>query len=63
MLNLFRGLEDVAVYFAAAKTFALIAFVSFAVSTVAAARISELAAKGKSDQVEHYLAQAIRWTF
>ena len=63
MLNLFRGPEEVAVYFAASKTFALVAFVSFAVSTVAAARISELFARGQSDQIEHYLAQAIRWTF
>lgn len=63
MLNFFSGPAEVAVYFAASKTFALIAFVSFAVTTVGTARISELSAGGQNDEVERYFAKAIRWTF
>ena len=63
MLDYFRKPEEVAVYYAASKTFALVAFVSFAVSTVSASRISEFSAKGQNDRIESYLAQAVRWTF
>lgn len=63
ILEYFRSSEEVGVYFAASKTLALVGFVSFAVSAVAATRISEYAATGDRVLMEDYLARAIQWTF
>lgn len=63
ILQYFRSSEEVGVYFAASKTLALVGFVSFAVSAVAATRISEYAATRDRALMEDYLARAIQWTF
>lgn len=54
---------DVAVYFAAAKTMALIMFVHFAVGSALAARFSALNARGDADGLKTFVSDAANWTF
>jgi O-antigen/teichoic acid export membrane protein len=63
LLQHFRTPEDVAVYYAAAKTLALIAFVHFAVSAAVAHRFSEYHVAGDRDRLNGILSDSIRWTF
>jgi O-antigen/teichoic acid export membrane protein len=63
ILEYLGGPDQVAVYYAAAKTLSLVAFVSFSVSAVSARRFSAYWACGQRDRIETYLAQAIKWTF
>jgi O-antigen/teichoic acid export membrane protein len=63
VLQAFVGPSDVAVYYAATKTLALVNFVYFAVSAASAHRFSEYHAAGERDKLTTFLAQAIRWTF
>lgn len=63
MVEQMRGPDEVAVYHAAAKTLALIAFVNFSVSAAVAHRFSEYHVSGDRDRLASFLAQTIRWTF
>ena len=63
MLQQFRPPEEVAVYYAAAKTLALVAFVHFAVSAAVAHRFSEYHAADDRARLAAFLADSIRWTF
>jgi O-antigen/teichoic acid export membrane protein len=63
MLHQFRSPDDVAVYYAAAKTLALIAFVHFAVSAAVGHRFSEYHVSGDCEKLKAILADSIRWTF
>ena len=63
MLQHFRSPDDVAVYYAAAKTLALIAFVHFAVSAAVGHRFSEYHVTNDHDRLKTILADSIRWTF
>jgi O-antigen/teichoic acid export membrane protein len=54
---------DVAIYFAAAKTMALILFVQYAVGSAVAARFSALNARGDRRGLEAFVGDAARWTF
>jgi O-antigen/teichoic acid export membrane protein len=63
VLQQFRGSHDVAIYYAAAKTLALIAFVHFAVSAAVAHRFSEYHATEDRERLKHILLDSIRWTF
>ncbi len=54
---------DVAVYFAAAKTMALVHFVFFSVKAAASARFSTLWAAGDKDGLARFARQAARWSF
>ena len=63
MLQQFRSPDDVAVYYAAAKTLALIAFVHFAVSAAVGHRFSEYHVAGDHERLKDILAESIRWTF
>lgn len=63
ILQQFRSPDDVAVYYAAAKTLALIAFVHFAVSAAVAHRFSEYHSAGDRERLAAILADSIRWTF
>jgi O-antigen/teichoic acid export membrane protein len=63
LLQHFRTPEDVAVYYAAAKTLTLIAFVHFAVSAAVAHRFSEYHVAGDRTRLTGILADSIRWTF
>jgi O-antigen/teichoic acid export membrane protein len=63
VLDLFAGPDDVAVYYAATKTLAIVAFVYFSVSAATAHRFSEYHASGARERLEAFLAEAVRWTF
>lgn len=63
MLQQFRSPQDIAVYFAAAKTLALVAFVNFSVSAAVAHRFTEYHVTGDRARLSAFLAETIRWTF
>jgi O-antigen/teichoic acid export membrane protein len=63
VLQQFRSPEEVAVYYAAAKTLALVAFVHFSVSAAVAHRFSEYHISGDKAQLSAFLADTIKWTF
>jgi O-antigen/teichoic acid export membrane protein len=63
MLKQFRTTDDVAVYYAAAKTLVLITFVHFAVSAAVGHRFSEYHVTDDRDRLAAILSQSIRWTF
>jgi O-antigen/teichoic acid export membrane protein len=63
MLQQFRPSEDVAVYYAAAKTLALVSFIHFSLSATTAHRFSGYYAAGDREGLAQFLRQAIRWTF
>jgi len=63
VLQQFRSPDDVAVYYGAAKTLTLIAFVHFAVSAAVAHRFSEYRATEDHARLKEFLADSIRWTF
>ncbi len=63
VLQYFRSPEDVAVYFAAAKTLTLISFVYFAVSGAVAHRFSEYHVSGDREQLAAFLHSTIKLMF
>ena len=63
VLQQFRTPEDVAIYYAAAKTLTLITFVHFAVSAAVGHRFSEYHINNDRAQLEAILSDSIRWTF
>ena len=63
VLELYAGPGEVAVYYAATKTLALVAFVYYAVSAATAHRFAEYHVAGDREKLEAFLAGAIRWTF
>jgi O-antigen/teichoic acid export membrane protein len=63
MLQHFRSPDDVAVYYAAAKTLALITFVHFAVSAAVGHRFSEYHVTSDHKRLNAILSDSIRWTF
>jgi O-antigen/teichoic acid export membrane protein len=63
LLRQYRGPDEVALYYAAAKTLALVAFVSFSVAAATAHKFSEYHVAGNKEQLSAFLADSIRWTF
>jgi len=63
VLDYFVGPEDVAVYYAATKTLAMVAFVYFSVAAATAHRFSEYHATGEREKLEAFLHQSVRWVF
>jgi O-antigen/teichoic acid export membrane protein len=63
VLQQFRTPDEVAVYYAAAKTIALVAFVNFSVAAAATHKFSEYHVAGDRARLAAFLADAIRWTF
>lgn len=63
LLKQLGSAEEVAVYWAAVKTLALVAFVYFSVAAAAAHRFSEYHVSGDKEQLAAFLAASIRWTF
>jgi O-antigen/teichoic acid export membrane protein len=63
VLQVFVGPADIAIYYAATKTLALVNFIYFAVSAASAHRFSEYHVAGEHDKLAAFLAQTIRWTF
>ena len=55
--------DEIAIYYAAAKTLALVSFVYFAVSAASAHKFSAYFEAGDRDRLRVFLADAIRWTF
>jgi O-antigen/teichoic acid export membrane protein len=63
VLQQFRPPDEVGVYYAAAKTLALVAFVYFSVSAATAHRFSEYHVTGDRERLAAFLANTIQWTF
>lgn len=63
VLELFVEPGEIAVYYAATKTLALIAFIYFAVNAAFAHRFSQYHYAGEKEKLENFLSLATRWTF
>ncbi|MGD9768424.1 MAG: polysaccharide biosynthesis C-terminal domain-containing protein [Pseudolabrys sp.] len=63
MLELFRPPDEVAVYYAAAKTLALVAFIHYSIAATTAHRFSSYHVAGDREGLARFLKQAIKWTF
>jgi O-antigen/teichoic acid export membrane protein len=63
ILTQFRPPEEVAVYYAAAKILALVAFIYFAVAQTAAHKFSEYHVTGDRKRLVDFVAQTVRMTF
>jgi O-antigen/teichoic acid export membrane protein len=63
LLALYRPPHEVGMYFAAAKTMALVMFVHYAVGSAVAHRFSTLNARGDTAALAAAIRDAVRWTF
>jgi O-antigen/teichoic acid export membrane protein len=63
VLQLFVGPADIAVYYAATKTLAIVNFIYFAVGAACGHRFSEYHMAGERDRLAAFVADAVRWTF
>jgi O-antigen/teichoic acid export membrane protein len=63
VLKQFHSPQEVAIYFAAAKTLALVAFVNFSVAAAVAHRFAEYHVVGDRQRLSEFVAQSIKWTF
>lgn len=63
VVGLYMPPDQVGVYYAAAKTIALVQFVYFSVKAAAAPRFSAIMAQGDHDALATFAGQASRWAF
>lgn len=63
ILQAFVSPQDIAVYYAATKTLALIHFIYFAVGAACAHRFSEYHVAGDSGKLASFIGDTIRWMF
>ena len=63
MVGRFMPPEEVAVYYAAVKTLALVHFVYFAVKAGAAHRYAHYHSLGDRPAYEHFVRETVKWTF
>lgn len=63
VLEIYVEPDQVAVYYAATKILALVAFVYFAVSAATAHRFAEYHVSGQREKLERFLSDSIKWTF
>jgi O-antigen/teichoic acid export membrane protein len=63
ILSMYRGPQEVGMYFAAAKTMALVMFVHYAVGSAIAHRLSSLHATGERAALLRLVRDGINWTF
>jgi O-antigen/teichoic acid export membrane protein len=63
VLEQFRAHDEVAIYYAATKILALVAFIYFSIWAVAGTRFAELNVAGERDKLAAFLAWTIRWMF
>ena len=63
VLQQFRSPEEVAHYYAASKTLALVSFVYFSVATAAAHRFTALHVAGERERLTEFIASSVRWVF
>jgi O-antigen/teichoic acid export membrane protein len=63
MLQQFRSPDEVAVYYAAAKTLAFVSFIGFSIAATTAHRCAAYQAAGDTQGLHDFLAKVIRFTF
>ena len=63
MVGVFLSPHDVAIYYAMAKTLALVHFVSFAVKAGAAARYAQFTHGGEREKLGGFARETVNWTF
>jgi O-antigen/teichoic acid export membrane protein len=63
VLQLFVGPADIAVYYAATKTLAIVNFIYFAVGAACGHRFSEYHVAGEHDRLAAFVTDSVRWTF
>jgi O-antigen/teichoic acid export membrane protein len=63
VVGIFLNPEQVAIYFAAAKTMALVHFVYFSVKAAAGPRFSAIIAEGDKNKLAVFASQTTRWAF
>ena len=63
ILQMFVGPADIAVYYAATKTLAMLNFIYFAVSAASAHRFAQYYVAGEHEKLASFLKDAVRWTF
>jgi O-antigen/teichoic acid export membrane protein len=63
VLRYFRPPDEVAIYYAAAKTLALVSFIYYSVSATTAHRFSGYHISGDRKGLSAFIAQSIKWTF
>ncbi len=63
VLQAFVEPQEVAIYYAATKTLALVHFIYFAVGAASAHRFSEYHVTGEREKLEAFIADTVRWTF
>lgn len=63
VLSFYRDPTEVGVYFATARTLALVSFVYFAVTAACAHRFSAYHARGETERLHAFVRDAVRWTF
>ncbi|MFK7901671.1 MAG: lipopolysaccharide biosynthesis protein [Nitratireductor sp.] len=63
ILASYESPEKVGIYFAAAKTLALVHFVYFAVKAAAAHRFASYLSSGNKQEYENFINETIHWTF
>src|SRR5205085_11087148 len=63
VLQHFRPPDEVAVYYGAAKTLALVSFIYYSVSATTAHRFSSYHIAGDRAGLSAFIAQSIKWTF
>ncbi len=63
VLQQFRPPDEVAVYYAAAKTLALVSFIYYAISATSAHRFSVYHVAGDRAGLSAFITQSIKWTF
>jgi O-antigen/teichoic acid export membrane protein len=63
VLQQFRPPDEIAVYYAASKTLALVAFVYFSVSAAVAHKFTTYHVTGDRARLATFLTDAVRWTF
>jgi len=63
VVGIFLEPHDVAIYFAAAKTMALVHFINFSVKAASGPRFSSIIAEGTRQQLAAAAIDAARWTF
>jgi O-antigen/teichoic acid export membrane protein len=63
ILQMFVGPAEIAVYYAATKTLAILNFIYFAVSAASAHRFAHYYVRGEHDKLAAFLKDTVRWTF
>ncbi len=62
-LEYFRSSDEVAVYYAAARLLAIVAFVYFAIAGATTHKFTEYHVAGNSKRLASFFAETVRWTF